>query len=121
MKNTMQFINAFVGKPLLLEAATFRVIFAALDSSAVAVGLADAVLSWDAAWKRVVSAKTNQDGLAMKTKLPALFAEAPKETAVLPAKAGTQIRSTIDGRSAEEVNPLMADAKKRAAVHEARK
>jgi hypothetical protein len=41
-----------------------------------------------------------------------------QETVVLAAKAGTQIRSTIGGTSAEGVNPLVEDAKKRAAVHE---
>lgn len=40
-----------------------------------------------------------------------------QETAVLAEKAGTQIRSTISGTSAEGVNPLISDAKKRAAVH----
>lgn len=77
---------------------------------AVAQGLADAVLSWDAAWKQVVSAKPNQDGLAIKTKLQSVPA----------AKSGTQIRSTIDGTSVDGANPLVEAAKKAAADYAAR-
>lgn len=51
-----------------------------IGKEAVAAGMADAVLSWDAAWKRIVGAKTNQGGSSMKAKLQALFADAPKET-----------------------------------------
>ena len=40
-----------------------------------------------------------------------------QETVVPAEKAGTQIHSTIGGTSAEGVNPLMEDARKRAAVH----
>jgi signal peptide peptidase SppA len=47
---------------------------------AVAAGLADAVLSWDAAWKKVIGAKTKQGGTSMKTKLLALFEGVPKES-----------------------------------------
>ena len=51
---------------------------------AVAAGLADAVLSWDAAWKRIIGAKSIKGGTSMKAKLQALFDEAPnKETIVL--------------------------------------
>lgn len=67
-----------------LKAAEVRAQQAAIytGKEAVAAGLADAVLSWDAAWKRIAGAKTNQGGLAMKTKLQALVEGAPKETVV---------------------------------------
>jgi capsid assembly protease len=64
-----------------LKSADVRAQQAAIYSGkeAVAAGLADAVLSWDAAWKKVMGTKTIQGGV-MKTKLQALFTEAPKET-----------------------------------------
>jgi len=42
---------------------------------AVSAGLADAVLSWEGAWKKIIGSKTNQGGSNMKTKLQALFTE----------------------------------------------
>ena len=71
-----------------LKSADVRAQQAAIytGKEAVAAGLADAVLSWDAAWKKVVGAKTNQGGL-MKTKLQALFAESPNKEALVQALA----------------------------------
>lgn len=71
-----------------LKSADIRAQQAAIytGKEAVAAGLADAVLSWDAAWKKVVGAKTNQGGL-MKTKLQALFAESPNKETVVQALA----------------------------------
>lgn len=45
---------------------------------AVAAGLADSVLSWDGAWKKIIGIKSNTGGTSMKTKLQALFEGAAK-------------------------------------------
>lgn len=77
---------------------------------AVSAGLADSVLSWDAAWKKVLGAKTNQGG-AMKTRLQALNTESPTNFAAAMGELGYVTRPepgviTLDAKSA----PLIATA-----------
>ena len=64
-----------------IKASDVRAQQAAIYSGkeAVAAGLADVVMSWDAAIKKIMGSKTNKGG-SMKAKLQALFEGAPKET-----------------------------------------